>query len=179
MPVFKGDDLVLCDVAGVSAFDVGQLVYFGMSIFWRAAVHKWATTTGLIAPKVDLGALEGPTRKFRRCEGPVPEDGIVLTADAWPYKRAHQVLYPAVASHLQECQRYWFHIPGLFFSLYLGGNIPADVRRRNAAKGIIGLDLKAADSVIEFTKQGVLSKMGPKMEALNQEIAVIRSKTTQ
>ena len=88
MPVFKGDDLVLCDVAGVSAFDVGQLVYFGMSIFWRAAVHKWATTTGLIAPKVDLGALEGPTRKFRRCEGPVPEDGIVLTVDVWPYKRA-------------------------------------------------------------------------------------------
>jgi len=177
-PVFKGNDLVLCNVNGVSAFDLKQLVYFGMSIFWRGAVHEWKTTTGLVAPKVDLGALDEPIRKLLLGEGPLPDDTkMVLTVDVWPFKQIHQVAYPACESHLEECQRYWFHIPGLFFSLYVGSDIPADVRLRNAAKGIIGLDVTAANSVIEFTKQGVKSKSGPKIEAMNKEIGAIRSKT--
>jgi hypothetical protein len=179
-PVFKGNDLVLCNVNAASAFDIKQLVYFGMSIFGRGAVHEWKTTTGLIAPTVTLGALGEPIRKFLLVEGPLPDDTkVVLTVDVWPYKKIHQVAYPPGEAHLQECQRYWFYIPGLFFSVYLGGNIPADVRLRNAAKGIIGLDMAAANSVIEFTKQGVKGRSGPKMDALNKEIAAIRSKTAK
>jgi len=124
-----------------------------------------------------LGALEEPIRKFLLGEGPLPDDTeMVLAIDVWPYKKIHQVAYPAVNAHLPECHRYWFLVPGLFFSLYLGSNIPADVHLRNAAKGIIGLDLAAANSVIEFTKQGVKTRSGPKMEALNKEIRAIRSK---
>ena len=176
-PVFTGNDLVLCNVNRVSAFDIKQLVYFGMSIFGRGAVHEWKTTTGLIAPRVTLGALEEPIRKFLLGEGPLPDDTkMVLTVDVWPYKKIHQIAYPPCESHLQECQRCWFHIPGLLFSLYLGANIPADVRLRNATKGIIGLDMAAANSVQEITRRGVKSRSGPKMETLNKEIAAIRSK---
>ncbi len=176
-PSFKGPDLVLCNVNGVSAFDLKRLVYFGTSIFWRGGVCEWKTTTDLVAQRVDLGALGESIRKFLLGEGPLPDDTkMVLTIDVWPYKKIHQVAYPAVQAHLQECHRYWFLVPGLFFSLYLGGNIPADVRLRNAAKGTIGLDLAAANSVIEFTKQGVKTRSGQKMEALNKEIREIRSK---
>ena len=177
-PVFKGNDLVLCDVNGLSAFDLKQLAYFGMSIFWRAAVHEWKTTTGLVAPKVELGALEEPIRKFLLGDGPLPDDTkMVLTIDVWPYKKILQVAYPPCVAHLQGCQRYWFYIPGLFFSLFLGSNIPRHLPLRNAAKGIIAVDTAAANSVVEFTKQGVKSRSGPKMESLNKEIATIRSKT--
>jgi len=44
-------------------------------------------------------------------------------------------------------------------------------------EGIIGLDVTAAKSLIEFTKQGMKSRSGPKMEAMNKEIGEIRSKT--
>jgi hypothetical protein len=133
--------------------------------------------TGLTAQRVDLGPLEESIGKFLLGEGPLPDDTkMVLTIDVWPYKKIHQVAYPAVKAHLQDCHRYWFHVPGLFFSLYLGSNIPADVRLRNAAKGIMSLDLAAANSVIEFTKQGVKTRSGPKMEAMNKEIKAIRSK---
>jgi hypothetical protein len=67
-------------------------------------------------------------------------------------------------------------VPGLFFSVFLGKSIPGDLPFRNAAKGIIGVDMAAADFVTEFTKQGVKSRLGPKMEVLNKEIAAIRSK---
>ena len=177
-PVFRGKDVVLRNVNGVSAFDIKQLVYFAMSIFWRGAVHEWKTKTGLVAPKVNLGTLEEPIREFLIGESPLPDDKkMVLTIDVWPYKKIHQVAYPPCVAHLQGCQRYWFYIPGLFFSLFLGSNIPRDLPLRNAAKGIIGVDTAAANSVVEFTKQGVKSRSGPKMEALNKEIATIRSKT--
>ena len=176
-PVFKGKKLVLCNVNGIAAFDVTRLVYFAMSTFWRGAVHEWKTRTGLVASKVTLDTLEEPIRKFLLGDGPLPDDkSMVLTIDVWPYIKVHQVAYPPCAAHLQQCQRYWFYMPGLLFSLFLGNNIPADLPLRNAAKGFIGVDMVAADSVIEFTKQGVKSKSGPKVEALNKEIATVRSK---
>jgi hypothetical protein len=176
-PTFKSKDLVLCDVNGVSAFDIKQLVYFGMSIFYKGAVHEWRTIAGVTAPKVSLGTLEEPVRKFLLNEGPLPDDTeMVLVIDVWPYEGILQAAYPACESHLEECQRYWFYIPGLFFSLCLGKNIPAGGRLRNAAKGTIGLDISVANSVLEFTKQGVKRKSGPKIEALNKKIAAVRSK---
>jgi hypothetical protein len=176
-PVFKGRDLVLCDVRGVSAFNIKQLVYFGISIFWRGGVHQWRTTTGLVLQQVNLGGAEEPIRKFLLGESSLPDD-IVLTVDVWPYKNALQAAYPALAAHSEECQRYWFYVPGLIFSLYMGENIPTDVRLRNAVKGAIGLDIAAADSVAAITKRGVKSKSGQKMEALNKEIAAVRPTIT-
>jgi hypothetical protein len=177
-PVFKGKNLVLCNVNGMEAFDTNQVLYFGMSIFYRGAVHEWKTTTGLVAPKVSLGEVQEPIRKFLLADGPLPDDTkMVLSVDVWPYTKIHQVAYPACESNLEECQRYWFHIPGLIFYLYLGSTIPADMRLRNAAKGIVGLDVSAADSVIEVTRQGVKSKSGSNVEAMNKEIAAIRTKT--
>lgn len=176
-PAFRGKNLVLCNINGVGSFDVKQLVYFGMSIFYRGAVHEWKTTTGLVAPKVSLGEVEEPIRKFLLGDGPLPDDTkMVLSVDVWPYKKIHQVAYPACESNLAECRRYWFHIPGLIFYLCLGSAIPADMRLRNAANGIVGLDLSAADSVIEVTRQGVKSKSGSSVEAMNKEIAAIRAK---
>lgn len=175
-PVLLGDGLVLCNVSGQNAFDVEHLVYFGMSIFWRGAVHEWKTTSWQIAPKVDLGRLEESIRAFLHGDGSFPH-GLVLTIDIWPYCKALQVSYPVLASHLPECQRYWFHIPGLLFSLYLGTSIPRDILLRNAVNGMIALDMNAANSVLEFTKQGILSKgIGPKIQETLQAIDAIRSK---
>jgi hypothetical protein len=52
------------NVSQAQEFDVQKLVYFGMSIFWRSAVHAWKTSTGQKSPTVDLGAYKEPIRKF-------------------------------------------------------------------------------------------------------------------
>jgi len=70
-PSFKGIDLVLCNVNGVSAFDLQQLVYFGMSIFWRGGVYEWETTTGLVPQKSGLGRTGRADTEVPPRRGPV------------------------------------------------------------------------------------------------------------
>ena len=47
-----------------------SLVYFGFSVFWRAAVHTWKTPDGNV--RIDLGPYEEPVRGFLLDEMPLP-----------------------------------------------------------------------------------------------------------
>lgn len=175
-PIFVGTDLDLYDVTNVLAFDMDKLRYFGMSVFWRGAVHGWETTSGLEAPKVELCAYEEPIRRFLTGEQVLPID-VVLTADIWHAKKVFQAVYPPLASHLPECQRYWFYIPGIIFSLYIGEGIPAGIHLRDAKKNILGVDVLAINSIWAMAKSQVQSRVvAPKMKLMLDEIAAIRAK---
>jgi hypothetical protein len=175
-PKFAGQNYVLCNVSGEADFNVDQLVYFGLSVFWRGAVHDWKTSTGQSAPKVDLGIYAQPIREFLLGKVPLADD-VVLTLDIWPYTKVLQMLYPVLPNHLPECQRYWFYVPGLHYALYLGRNIPKGARSRSASDGFVAVDQKAADSVLAYTKRGVKSQhIGPRIEEMHHA-AEVRSKT--
>jgi hypothetical protein len=175
-PAIKGKDVILFDVSRSPAFDLTKLIYFGISIFWRGAAREWKTTAGEVAPQVDLGAFEELLRLFLLEKGPLPKE-VVLTIDIWPYEKALQVSYPPIASPIPECNRYWFHIPGLVFSLYVGPNIPAHVLVRDARSGAIGLDVTSANSIIEYTKDGVKRfAESEKVKKMLLEIAKVRAK---
>lgn len=108
-------------------------------------------------------------------EAPFPDD-VVLTVDTWGLDRVLPISHPPKSSHLPECQRYWFHIPGLIFSLYIGSNIAAGWRIRNAAKGILGTDLVLTNSVKDYLLTGAKKHpLHPKMQNTLQEIGEIRS----
>jgi hypothetical protein len=47
-------------LAGLRGFR-DKLVYFGMSVFWRAAVHRWHMPAGDPVP-INLGPYEDPIR---------------------------------------------------------------------------------------------------------------------
>jgi hypothetical protein len=175
-PIFVGRDLDLYYVTNTSAFNMHKLLYFGLSVFWRGAVHNWETTGGLEAPDVDLCAYEEPIRRFLMGEQHLPL-GVLLTVDIWHAKKVFQAAYPPTASHLPECQKYWFYIPGIIFSLYIGGGIPAGIQFRNATKNIIGADVAAINSIWAMTKAHVHSPdVAPKMKSMFGELAAIRSK---
>jgi len=175
-PTFVGTDLDLYDVTNVSAFEMDRLLYFGVSVFWRGAVHDWETTGGLRAPNVELCAYEEPIRRFLMGEQVLPV-GAVLTADIWHAEKVFQAAYPPLASHLPECQRYWFYIPGIIFSLYIGEGIPADIHLRDATKNILGVDVPAINSIWAMAKSQVQSReVVPKTKLMLDEIAAIRSK---
>jgi hypothetical protein len=53
-PTFVGTDLDLYDVTNVAAFEMDKLLYFGVSVFWRGAVHDWETRGGLQGPDEEL-----------------------------------------------------------------------------------------------------------------------------
>ena len=84
-----------------------------------------------------------------------------------------------MASHLPECQRYWFYVPGIIFSLYIGEGIPAGIRLCDATKRILGVDVPAINSIWEMTRSQVRSlEVAPKMKHMLDEVAAIRSKLT-
>jgi hypothetical protein len=175
-PVFVGEDIDLYDTTAASAFEMDSLVYFGVSVFWRGAVHDWETTGRLKAPAVDLCAYEEPIRRFLMKEQELPFS-VVLTMDIWHARKVLQAPYPPMPSHLPECQRYWFYIPGIIFSLYVGENIPGSVRLRDATRNIVGVDVPAINSIWAMTKSQVQSlRVAPKMQQMFDEIAAIRSK---
>jgi len=173
-PVFVNKEIDLYNVAGVSAFETDKLVYFAMSMFWRGAVHDWETKHGSQTPRVELCAYEEPIRRFLVGEQRLPRQ-VVPTVDIWHAKRVLQAAHVPQASHLAECQRYWFYIPGIIFSLYFGERIPADVCLRDATKNVVGVDVREINSIWEITKSLIQAgEPAPKMKSMFDEIAAIR-----
>jgi hypothetical protein len=165
-------------VRGKEGFDLDQLIYFGLSVFWRGSVHHWKSTGGAYAQQISLGEYEEPLRLFLLGKGSLP-GGVVLTVDVWPYSSRHQISYPVEEFHMKQCRRYWFVVPGLLYRLYLEETIPAGVKNRNLIDGIVGVDRDAIDRVLELTRERLKENWkGPKIDAMFQEIERIRSKTS-
>lgn len=174
-PIQVAQGINVYNVSAVGGFSAEKLIYFGLSVFWRGAAHRWKSSAGRVAPEVFLGDCQEPMRTFLLGEGPFPTD-VVLMLDIWPYEKVLQTIYPVLAQQLRECQGYWFYVPGLVFFLFVGTNIPQGVRDANLSSGIVSLDSQVADSILDLTREGAKSeRMGPKIPDMLREISVIRS----
>jgi hypothetical protein len=71
-PAEETEDDKLVPYAGteIPSLDMDKLIYFGMSMFWRASVHKWILSDGEV--HVPLGEAEEPLRLFLLGEGGLP-----------------------------------------------------------------------------------------------------------
>lgn len=165
------------NVSGKSDFDLGKLLYFGLSIFWRAAVHGWTNSDDEILEEVKLGTHEEALRLFLLGSGPLPSRNMVLTLDVWAEVQVLPALHPVVSEQHVGFERFWFYVPGLVFLLWLGDNIPAHAKSSNLANGIITSDAGLAASVRQFIEQGLKSqKLGPKIPDMMLQIEKIRSR---
>ena len=50
-PILSEDRFDIYNISGEKGFEIEKLVYFGMSVFWRGAVHRWNLTVGEGAPR--------------------------------------------------------------------------------------------------------------------------------
>lgn len=179
MPVAIGQNVKLYDVSSIAAFDMDKLVYFGLSIFWRGAAHDWKSTSGLSPPKVELCDYFEPLRLFLRREGPIPDD-VVLSVHLWPDAKVVPAAFPVYPLHAGHWQSYWFYVPGMFFMLHSGKNMPEEARQRSAhgKKKIINVDLEVGSFIRRIVKDQVEPLQATdKMKAMLREISQIRSKT--
>jgi len=73
-PISPTDDarMVAYPGAEISQIDMAALVYFGVSLFWRASVHKWQMLDGEVYEP--LGQLEEVLRRYLLGERHLPED---------------------------------------------------------------------------------------------------------
>lgn len=152
-PTAYGDNINIYEGRNLAAFDIDQLIYFGMSVFWRGACRQWKTPTGALAPAVDLGAFYEPIRQFL-LGGSFPQDVhiIVLIHNMKPVGNAAVPVLQAKTG-LGDC--YWFYFNGLGFMLFLGGDFPKEAESQCAqhgANGPVVVDRAFSNMVYSFLK---------------------------
>jgi hypothetical protein len=95
-----------------------KLIYFGVSVFWKACARKWWALDH--AAQLEFGPYEKRFRQFLLAEQPFPDSAALIinvSADPEPHIG---VIYPYGGSRAQGARQYKFAIPGMAFWLHLG-----------------------------------------------------------
>ena len=152
-PTFIGDNINIYAGRKISAFDMDKLVYFGMSVFWRGAAREWKSSTGDIAPPVDLGEYFEPIRQYLM-GGPFP-DGVFIVILVHNLKPVGNVALVVQRATNRYGDHHWFYVNGLGFQLYLGNSVPTLIRNIcafHSACGAVVVDGAFGKAVYQFIK---------------------------
>lgn len=153
-PLFINDNFNVYEGRKIKAFDIDQLVYFGMSMFWRGAARQWKSSQGALAPTVDLGEQYEPIRKFLL--GDVFPDDVVIFVLIHNLKPPMNLATTVLKATHSIADFYWFYLNGLGFKLYLGKNIPRSIRDLcvyRSAAGFVMVDRAFGEMVKDFAKE--------------------------
>lgn len=175
-PFHAEQDLEVYNVLGEDAFDVQKLVYFGISIFWRGAVHRWTSSKGQRVPEVQLGTLQEPVREFLLGARTLP-DQLVITLNIWPFADSKTIpgLWAPCAAENPLCQEYWFCVPGLVYRLIVGKDLPFPISALNLSRGIVSVDRQLGIDILAYTKSKLQSlSKGPKISKMFESVEPLR-----
>lgn len=118
VPRWDHNGFQVYDGVDMADVDVESLAYFGLSVFWRAAVHRWKTPDGTV--KIDLGPYEEPLRRFLLDEVLFPGK-ILLTVRV---SDLGNVMWTPVQKNSAGFHSLTFGMLGLVFNLAVGSKIP-------------------------------------------------------
>jgi hypothetical protein len=114
-------------VSGVAAgIDTDKLAYFGLSVLWRAAAHKWKMQDGRTT-SVDLGSYEAPIRRFLLGEIKLPSD-IIVVATACTDWLSQGTFYTPCLVRGNPYTAYAFLARGISFAVLVGNDLPLTMR---------------------------------------------------
>jgi hypothetical protein len=123
------------------AIKLESVIYFAMSVFWRAAAHSWPRKSGVL--HMPMGRYEEPLRNYLHVD--------TLGAVPFPEHMALRVFVSAengslcAICNLPEPRRqdgfqyYDFSIPGMVFQLQLGAHLEAMHYEYSAAPSPLGI----------------------------------------
>jgi hypothetical protein len=154
----------------VSGVDVDQIVYFAASVFWRGAVRRWndprekAPGGGLV--NIDFGPHLELLRRFLMDAGPFP-NGMYLSTWVENERDAdnNMHLVPPFMAFDDGYEIFRCFIPGLTFSLWIGQNVGAEIKRTCTARtGILAItsslplrEKEIRARVLESERKGTLA----------------------
>jgi hypothetical protein len=122
-------DFRLYDGLNTPGVNMSKLVYFAVSVFWRAAAHKWPGGD----EQLSFGPYLDPLRRFLLGEIDLPKEAIVIVGVS-PLIQSERSASTPTGSLIGDCHRYYFGIPGIGFQLLLGKRIPSVLRSLCAHK---------------------------------------------
>lgn len=153
---------VLCDLGEDKLFEVTallgekteQYLYFGASVFWRAAARSWAFRGTTVAP-IRLGTYQEELRLYLLGKAGFPTNGRLFVNVSIDDRT--DVATPPCEGHLKvagyEGPYYKFYIPGILFTLILDreGARECDDIALNSSKGkFILLSRWKDDSLFQY-----------------------------
>ena len=101
-----------------------KLIYFALSVFWRAGAREWTTADGKKL-RLDYGRYQEDLRAFLNGGVTLPREFTLLGFVASDDRALGTSILPSKV-HTQPCHRFDFTIAGLTFILMIGRRIPQE-----------------------------------------------------
>ena len=129
-PVFELEDPAITIYSATLAPEIqsDKIIYFALSVFWRAAVHDWYIPEHAEPVRIDLGPFEPRIRGFLLGEVAFPDCVALGVRVASPLVYTGGVMLPTW-SRQDGWRAHKFMIPGVEFTLHVGSKIPAAVMK--------------------------------------------------
>lgn len=124
-PMDANQDFAMFSGATIPGVQMDALVYFAMSVFWRAAAHQWRNVTGVM-DAIDIGLYREQIRLFL-LGGNFPANAVILVS-VWPNREVPLMAYTPRRGDAPGYEAFNFLIPGIEFRLLLGDRIPLQLR---------------------------------------------------
>src|ERR1017187_6939585 len=120
-PLSTNRDIQVYETASIPDFNSDALIYFAMSVIWRAAVHEWSVNGEPY--QIELGPYEERVRAFLLGRSLFP-DRVALITRVSSHPTMLEIAYLPQHANKNGYQLFKFGIPGVVFMALVGGKIP-------------------------------------------------------
>ena len=153
--------------ARIPSLDCGKITHFATGIFWKAAIHGWVGECSTV--KIDLQGYEEGLREYLLGAKPFP-DGVTLILRVAPPSVALLSAVAPIEVRDPNLSMYWFYVPGIEFSLYIGERTPLEFQHccfvRNQGHPVV-VDPTVAFSLGRLYRESLLtSKVSTRLGAV-------------
>jgi len=127
-PFLSGKGSLGFNTANIRGIEHGKIIYYAMSVYWRAAIHWWRIGRQTITP-INLGQYEEKIRRFLRKEEQL--DSNVYLSVWLSGREIPNVISSVPTSHCVEGAgiMHRMNIPGIAFVLTIGRKVNDGVKQ--------------------------------------------------
>jgi hypothetical protein len=147
-PGYHDGQISVYAARNVAQVDTAKLVYFAVSVFWRAAVGRWVVESTGLEP-LDFGRnYREKFRLFLLDEGDFPAHAAITTEVLAFHEASLGTAVFPYGGRKAEFHFYSFAVPGVRFDLFVGKRIPAEALRMCTFRSPEGLVMLTNGSLI-------------------------------
>jgi hypothetical protein len=168
-PIAANENFAYYSSAGIAAINMDALVYFALSMFWRASAHTWRNVSGLMEG-IELRSFEETIRRFLLGDK-FPADTVILVS-VWPTRDVLPAAYTPRRGRAPGYHCFNFLIPGVEFKLLTGRAIPEVLRAAcsyaSADKLVFSAMSVISDTMESFTKLMSTSQVSKNLQEITK-----------